>query len=100
MVLSGVTVRSDQVELLASLLQGDELATKLSRAVENRNDLVAISSADRQLIVNVLDPPPFGLVELRDVLLKQLRQAKEREARDERAREAQRTRDAWQRRKP
>jgi hypothetical protein len=99
-VLSGVTVRSDQVELLASLLAGDELAAKLTRAVENRNDLVAISSADRQLIVTVLDPPPFGLVELRDVLLKQLRQAKEREARDERARGAQRTRDAWQQRKP
>lgn len=100
MVLSGVTVRSDQVELLASLLEGDELAAKLSRAVENRNDLVAISSADRQLIVKVLDPPPFGLVELRDVLLKQLKQAKDREARDERARDAQRTRDASQRRKP
>ncbi len=88
------------MELLASLLEGDELAAKLSRAVENRNDLVAISSADRQLIVKVLDPPPFGLVELRDVLLKQLKQAKDREARDERARDAQRTRDAWQRRKP
>ncbi len=88
------------MELLASLLEGDELAAKLNRAVENRNDLVAISSADRQLIVKVLDPPPFGLVELRDVLLKQLRQAKDREARDERARDAQRTRDASQRRKP
>ena len=98
-VLSGVTVRGDQVRLLARLLKGHELAAKLTRAAKNRNDLVALSSADRQLIVTVLDPPPFGLAELRDVLVKQLRQAKEREARDGRSREAQRMRDAWQGRK-
>jgi hypothetical protein len=100
MVLSGVTVSSDQVQLLAGLLEGDELAAKLARAVENRNDLVALSSGDRQLILTVLNPPPFGLVELRDVLVRQLRQAKEREAREERSREAQRLREAWQRRRP
>ena len=100
MVLSGVAVRSDQVQLLARLLKGDELAAKLTRAVTNRNDLVALSTADRQLIVTVLNPPPFGLAELREVLVRQLRQAKEREAREERSREAQRMRDAWQRRKP
>jgi hypothetical protein len=100
MVLSGVTVSSDQVQLLAGLLEGDELAAKLARAVENRNDLVALSSGDRQLILTVLNPPPFGLVELRDVLVRQLRQAKEREAREERSREAQRLREAWQRRQP
>ena len=97
MVLSGVTVRNEQVRLLALLLEGEELAATLTRAMKNGNDLVALSFADRQRIVMVLDPTPFGLAELRDVLVKQLRQAKEREAREERSREAQRMRDAWQR---
>ena len=99
MVLSGVTVRNDHVQLLARLLKGEKLAAKLTRAMKNGNDLVALTSADRQQIVMALDPTPFGLAELRDVLLKQLRQAKEREAREERSREAQRMRDTWLRRK-
>lgn len=98
MVLSGVTVRNEHVQLLARLLQGEKLAAKLTRAMKNGNDLVALTSADRQQIVMVLDPTPFGLAELRDVLIKQLRQAKERDAREERSREAQRMRDAWLRR--
>lgn len=85
------------MRLLALLLEGEELAATLTRAMKNGNDLVALSFADRQRIVMVLDPTPFGLAELRDVLVKQLRQAKEREAREERSREAQRMRDAWQR---
>ena len=93
-ILSGVTVRSDQVQLLARLVKGD-LAAKLALALKNRNDLVALSSDDRHLIVAVLNPPPFGLIELREVLVRQLRQAKEREARAERSREAERMREAW-----
>lgn len=98
MVLSGVTVRNEQVHVLAGLLEGEQLGTKLTRAMKNGNDLVALSAADRQLIVMVLDPAPAGLAELRDVLVKQLRQAQERDAREERSREAQRMRDAWQQR--
>lgn len=98
MVLSGVTVRIEQVHVLAGLLEGEQLGTKLTRAMKNGNDLVALSAADRQLIVMVLDPAPAGLAELRDVLVKQLRQAQERDAREERSREAQRMRDAWQQR--
>jgi hypothetical protein len=96
-VLSGVTVRNEQVQVLARLLEGEELAAKLTRAMKNKNDLVALSAADRQLIVTVLDPIPSGLADLRDVLVKQLKQARERESREERSREAQRMRDAWQR---
>ena len=99
MVLSGVTVRNEHVQVLAGLLDGEELAAKLTRAMKNGNDLVALSAADRQLIVIVLDPAPAGLAELREVLVKQLRQAQERDAREERSREAQRMRDAWQHRK-
>jgi hypothetical protein len=53
MHLSGVAVRVDQVQLLAGLLGGDDLAVKLRLALKNRNDLVGLSTADRARIVHV-----------------------------------------------
>src|SRR5262245_47256895 len=101
MVLAGVTVRTDQVQLLARLLEGDELASKLARGITNANQLVALSGADRQRIVDVLgDPPPSGLAELQSALVKQLKQHKEREAKAEQALQAQRAREARQSRDP
>jgi hypothetical protein len=101
MVLSGVTVRTDQVELLTRMLEGDDLAAKLLRGLENHNDLVALTPADRQRIVTVLDgSAPSGLAELRDVLVKQLKSAREREAQAERSRQTQRLRDSQERREP
>ena len=95
MHLSGVAVRTDQVQLLAGLLGGDDLAAKLRLAVKNRNDLVAISASDRVRIVDVLpDPPPAGLAELRNVIVKQLKLARDRELQAARSREAQQLRDA------
>ena len=95
MHLSGVAVRIDQVRLLSGLLKGDDLAAKLVLAVKNRNDLVALSPSDRARIVDVLpDPPPSGLAELRTVLVKQLKQARDRETQAARSREAQQLRDA------
>jgi hypothetical protein len=95
MHLSGVAVRIDQVRLLSGLLKGDDLAAKLDLAVKNRNDLVALSPSDRARIVDVLpDPPPSGLAELRTVLVKQLKQARDRETQAARSREAQQLRDA------
>jgi hypothetical protein len=95
MHLSGVAVRTDQVRLLSGLLKGDDLAAKLDLAVKNRNDLVALSPSDRARIVDVLpDPPPSGLAELRTVLVKQLKQARDRETQAARSREAQQLRDA------
>ena len=100
MHLSGVAVRTDQVQLLVGLLNGDELAAKLELAIKSRNDLVALSPSDRERIVDVLpDPPPFGLVELRSVLVQQLKQARDRETREARSREAQQMRDARELRK-
>ena len=100
MHLSGVAVRTDQVQLLAGLLNGDDLAAKLQLAVKNRNDLVALSSSDRVRIVDVLpDPPPSGLAELRSVLVRQLKQARDRETQAARSREAQQMRDARELRK-
>jgi hypothetical protein len=81
--------------LLSGLLKGDDLAAKLDLAVKNRNDLVALSPSDRARIVDVLpDPPPSGLAELRTVLVKQLKQARDRETQAARSREAQQLRDA------
>jgi len=95
MHLSGVAVRIDQVRLLSGLLKGDDLAAKLDLAVKNRNDLVALTPSDRARIVDVLpDPPPSGLAELRTVLVKQLKQARDRETQAARSREAQQLRDA------
>jgi hypothetical protein len=101
MHLSGVAVRIDQVRLLSGLLKGDDLAAKLDLAVKNRNDLVALSPSDRARIVDVLpDPPPSGLAELRTVLVKQLKQARDRETQAARSREAQQLRDAREHREP
>jgi hypothetical protein len=100
MHLSGVAVRTDQVQLLVGLLTGDELAAKLKLAITNRNDLVALSASDRERIVDVLpDPPPSGLAELRSVLVQQLKQARAREASESRSREAQRMREGRELRK-
>ena len=100
MHLSGVAVRTDQVQLLVALLNGDELAAKLQLAGKNGNDLVALSPSDRERIVDVLpDPPPSGLAELRSVLVQQLKQSRDRETREARSREAQQMRDARELRK-
>ena len=100
MHLSGVAVRTDQVRLLAGLLEGDVLAVKLERAIENRNDLVALSPADRERIVDVLaDSPPSGLAELRSVLVKQLKQVRDRQRQEAQSREAQLARAARESRK-
>lgn len=101
MVLAGVAVRTDQVEVLVRLLNGDELAAKLTRGVVNRNDIVALSGRDRQRIIDVLtEQPPSGLAELRTVLVTQLKQARDRELRAERGRELERMRDARERPRP
>jgi hypothetical protein len=85
-ILSGSPVRSDNVELLASMLDGDELAVKLESAVVNNSSLVALSLDDRRRIVAVLAADaPWGLTELQSVLVKQLKQHEELAARKRRA---------------
>jgi hypothetical protein len=101
MHLSGVAVRVDEVQLLAGLFGGDDLAVKLRLALKNRNDLVGLSTADRARIVHVLPhPPPSGLAELRGVLVRQLKQVRDRETQAARSREAEYMRDARERPKP
>jgi hypothetical protein len=57
-ILSGSAVRADNVHLLATMLDGDELATKLERAITNNNTIVALSIADRERIVAVITGGP------------------------------------------
>jgi hypothetical protein len=79
-ILSDSTVRTDKVHLLATMLQGDELATNLERAITNNNPIVALSIADREQIVAVIADGPAGFAELRRVLITQLKKHHEREA--------------------
>ena len=93
MILSGAPVQTDNVELLADMLDGDELAVKLERAIVNKNSLVALSLADRRRIVAVLAPEaPWGLAELQSVLVKQLKQHELHAARTRRALDQERLR--------
>jgi hypothetical protein len=78
-ILSGSTVRTDNVHLLATMLQGDELATKLERAITNNTTIVALSVADRERIVAVIADGPAGFAELRSALVTQLKKHHERE---------------------
>jgi len=78
-ILAGAVVRADNVQLLADMLDGDELAVKLEQALEHQNDMVSLTAADRGRIVAVLTDPPWGLVELRGQLVKQLGKLQERE---------------------
>jgi hypothetical protein len=79
-ILSGSTVRSENVQLLAAMLDGDELATKLERALTNNNTIVALSIADRERIVAVVADGPAGFAELRRLLVTQLEKHHQREA--------------------
>ena len=87
MILSGTTVRPEQVRLLARMFEGEALGEKLERAITNSNSLVALSLDDRHRIVAVLgEETPAGLAELRVVLIRQLKQRSDREAQSRRIR--------------
>jgi hypothetical protein len=85
--LSGATVRTENVLVLASMLDEDGLSAKLERAVTNENLIVALTQADRERIVALLalHAPP-GLAELRDVLAVQLKRHKDLERQQEQTR--------------
>lgn len=82
--LCGLPVRAENVRLLASRLDGDNLAQKLERALANGNVIVALSVEERQRIVDVLERTPASLAHVRMALDAQLRKHKEREGRIER----------------
>lgn len=87
MILSGSAVRTENVHLLARMLDGDELAATLERAVTNGNSIVALTVDDRHRIVAVLaGDAPSGLTELRGILIKQLKQHDDRQKQEQRVR--------------
>ena len=87
MILSGSTVRAEDVQLLAGMLPGGTLGSKLERAVANKNSIVALSLDDRRRIAAVLAAEaPWGLTELHNVLVKQLKKQSAREAQDRQVR--------------
>jgi hypothetical protein len=89
MNLSGATVRKEHVLSLAAMVDGD-LAAKLNRAIANGNTIVALSAVDRQQLLKVLDgTTPGGLLELRNVLVKQDALERRREAQADRVRRDQ-----------
>jgi hypothetical protein len=90
MILSGVPVRTEHVHRLAVMLEGDELATKLDRAIANDNSIVGLSVAEREKIRELLAVhAPSGLAELHATLVKQLKQRNDRAAQEERSRLSQ-----------
>jgi hypothetical protein len=85
--LCGTAVRADGVELLASMLPGDELAEKLTRAVANDNTIVALSMDERQRIVDALEAHPSCFIELRHALHSQVKKHRDRQIQDRRVRQ-------------
>ena len=73
-MLAGVPVRDDLVVELANRLDRvgrPEMADKLQTAFTDRRKLVALKIPERDAILKVIEDPPAGLEELRDVLLAQ-----------------------------
>lgn len=89
MILSGVSIRPEHVQLLAAMA-GDELGAKLERAALHHNSIVALTPADRTRIIETIDGSSstvFG--ELRTVLVKQVEQQRRKEAKEAQARQSQ-----------
>ena len=72
MDIAGISVADRDVELLAGLLASaglDDVSTKLAWGLEAaESELHALTVDDCEAILRVLEDPPDGLDELRDVL--------------------------------
>jgi hypothetical protein len=74
MMLAGIPVRDADVEELGHLLRDagfDEVAGKLEDALEIETNVLALTIADRESILQTLVDPPAGLDELRVALLRE-----------------------------
>jgi hypothetical protein len=78
-------VRTENIRLLASKLEGDPLALKLERALANNNSIVALSFEERAQIVEALSVEPATLAGLRSELQAQLKKHADQAAKAERA---------------
>jgi hypothetical protein len=73
-VLAGESVLCHHVQLLADMLGNHPLAVRLERALEQSNSLVALTTEDREHLLELLNKPPSGLAALHAVLLRQQKQ--------------------------
>lgn len=75
MVVAGEAVLGQHVRLLAEMLGTNHpLAVRLERALTQKNSMVALTSDDRERLLELLADPPSGLAALRTVLLRQQKQ--------------------------
>jgi hypothetical protein len=70
-VLAGEPVLSQHVALLATMLGDHPLAQRLERGLVQRNSMVALSTEDRELLLELLNDPPSGLAGLQSALVRQ-----------------------------
>ncbi len=73
--IAGIPVRVALVLELAGLVDDEELASKLRRAVENETRVLATDDGERDELLLALVEPPEGLAELRGVLMRERRVA-------------------------
>jgi hypothetical protein len=71
MLVSGESLRTEHVELLAQLV-GGVLGKRLLAAVAHDNSFVILSRADREQILASLNDAPWPLVGLRETMERQL----------------------------
>ena len=71
MYLAGIPIRGQLVVEIISLVDDDDLATKLDVALNRGVKAVDLEIGERETILGVLDDAPEGLSELRAVLLRE-----------------------------
>jgi hypothetical protein len=70
--LAGISIPTKDVLELSSLVDDEELATKLRSAVVEDDKVIALETEERQTLLRALDdPPPVGLEDLRTTLLQE-----------------------------
>lgn len=77
-VVAGEAVLGQHVQLLADMLDGHPLAVRLELALAQENSMVALTSEDRERLLELLNDPPSGLAALRTVLVRQQKQRQRR----------------------
>ena len=84
MLLSGQSLRPEHVELLAGLV-GGELGDRLREAAAHNNSIIALTVAECEQLVSVLDDVPWSLPALRESLVSQLEHRRRKRVRAENA---------------
>ncbi len=79
-MVAGEAVLGQHVRLLADMLGAHPLAVRLERALAQKNSMVALTSEDRERLLELLADPPSGLAALRTVLVRQQKQRDRRPA--------------------